>query len=345
VKHLLWIVAFFALLIAGCKQNPTSPAAPTNPSVSHAVYILSQGNYGSDEAALSVYDESSGVVYNNLFEAANNGEHLGDVGQDIKLSGGNMYLTMDASQGLFELRQTDHKLLRKADPSHIATPYDLLVDSIDNRLFVGDLYANSVVAFSLDSLKYLQTIQVTDNPQGMVLADGKVYVCDSIVTVFTASTGHVLRTLTGGTMPVNAALSAAGEVLICYAGVDSSDPGELLGFDPFADTLTRSIVFPGALAGSIAVDNLDYAYVVGVTPDSYAGGPIHKINLANNEVQLNLIAGTYYTVAFNPYTGELVITNVENFEGNGTVSIASATGTLKKTFTAGIIPGAIAFSW
>jgi DNA-binding beta-propeller fold protein YncE len=345
MKHLLWIVACFGLLVAGCKQNPTSPAPPTNPVVSHAVYILNQGNFGSDEAALSVYDESAGVVYNNLFEAANNGEHLGDVGQDIKLSGGNMYLTMDASQGLFELRQSDHKLLRKADPTHIATPYDLLVDSVDNRLFVGDLYANAVVAFSLDSLKYLQTIQVTDNPQGMVLAHGKVYVCDSVVTVFTASTGQIVRTLNGGTMPINAALSAAGEVLICYSGVDSSDPGEVLGFDPVVDTLTRSIVFPGALAGSITVDNLDNAYVVGVTPGSYAGGPIHKINLANNAVQSNLIAGTYYTVAWNPFTGELVVTNVANFEGKGTVSIASADGTLKKTFSVGIIPGAIAFSW
>ena len=90
------IRGLFFLMLAGflsCNENTTGPSTGGNtPAVANGVYILSEGRFGYDEASLSLYDINRDTVYHDVFENANGGMHLGDVGDDIKIGGDKLYV-------------------------------------------------------------------------------------------------------------------------------------------------------------------------------------------------------------------------------------------------------------
>ncbi|MBI1806259.1 MAG: hypothetical protein HYR76_04305 [Ignavibacteria bacterium] len=353
MKYVVFVLIVAALLVGGCKNDPIVPLNPPAPVVAKAIYVLNEGNFGQVEARLSVYDVTRDTVYRDVFEGANHGQHLGSTGDDMKLLNGKAYILMSGSENLDVISLTNHTLLQSANLPGNA-PHDLLLDSARNRAYVTRLYKSSLYVLNLSTLAVLDSIAVGSNPQGMVMNGNDLLVCnsgygsDSTVSVIDATTNMLKTTVRVGQGPTSLAVASNGKIWIACTGNAFGTPATngsifILKSDTYA--VEDSIVFTENLWGSIAMGSDGSAYVIGVSPGSFFGGPMHKINTSTKTVTMSYISGNYYSMGIDGASGDIYLADAKNFSADGIVNIFSKDGTAKKTFAAQKGPGVIAFKY
>jgi len=352
MKRAVVILCSFFLASYGCKKDPTSPPTPPPPPVVKGVYVLNEGNFGDPTGArLTLYDVNSDSTFRDVFEAANNGMHLGSLGDDMKLLDGKAYVLMSGSENIIVLSLSNHMILQSAFfPG--AVPHDLLIDAARNRAYITRLFRASILVINLSTLSVIDSVSVGDNPQGMAMIGNQLYVCNSgygsgrTVSVIDVGADSVNKTLTIGDGPANAAMAPDGKLWVSCTGNAFGMPattGKVFIISPTLNNVTDSISFSENLWGSIAMGTDGHAYVIGVTSGSFYGGPIHRINAASKAVRLNFVGGTFYAVAVDKVTGDLYLADAKNFASDGEVRIYTKDGVLKKAFPAQRGPGVIAF--
>ncbi len=352
-SHKTQLLAIALLAVASCKKDPaTPPDGLIVPPVVKAVYVLNEGNFSDPTGArLTLYDVEKDSVYRNVYEAANGGSSLGNVGDDMKFYRGKAYIVMSGSRNLVVMNLSNHrKELEVTFPG--SAVHDLLIDSVRNRLYVTRLFSRSVYVLNLSSLALIDSIDVGANPQGMALSGNRVFICnsgygsDSTVTVVDATTIRKVATLTLSHGPTGAAVAPDGNVWVaCTGNAFAAVPtfGKVYILNPTTLAKLDSISFTDHLWGSITISSDGYAYILGVTPGSFYGGPVHRIVVATKTVALNFISGTYYSLGYDDVAREIYVSDVREFAGDGIVKIYTNAGALRKTFTAQTGPAVFGF--
>ncbi len=351
------LLLFFGLIILffGCKESPVTidenPPPVEPPVVSEKVYVLNEGNFNDPFGArLSAYDITHDTVYFNVFERANNNLHLGSVGDDLKYLRGRLYILMSRSQSLLVVRGNDEKLTQQYYFS--TTPHDMVIDSNTTRAYITQLYNRSIYVMDLSSFAMVDSVQVGANPQGMLLADSTLYVCnsgygeDSTVTVISTKRDSVMATINVGFGPNAIARLNDGNIIVSCAGNAFSSPprmGKLVIIDHTTHTVSDSVNFSENLFGGVVVDSAGYVYVLGATLNSYYGGPVHRYDPATHSLTMNYITGTYYSITLDESNDDLYLTNVKDFAQDGEVAVFRKDGNLRRVFQAQKGPSAIAF--
>ena len=82
-KHLFPAVA--GLLLAACSPDNEPPMPVPTPTT--AVFVLSEGQFGAGDGAVSVFDKATKTLTLDAFGSANNGAKLGDVVQSMGVQG------------------------------------------------------------------------------------------------------------------------------------------------------------------------------------------------------------------------------------------------------------------
>ena len=80
IFRIILFAAFAALAITAC-EDVTLIVEPTG---IEGILVLNNGNWGANDASLSLYDPEDGAVTGDMFLTANN-QHLGDLGQDMAI--------------------------------------------------------------------------------------------------------------------------------------------------------------------------------------------------------------------------------------------------------------------
>ncbi len=345
--------AIMLALLLGCRNDPAGPVDPgTVPAVVKAVYILNEGDFSDASGArITLYDVQKDSVYTDVFESANGGSHLGNVGDDMKFFNGRAYIVMSGSKNLVVMNLTTNR--KDAEMTFPGSAvHDLLIDSVRNKIFVTRLFSRSLYVLNLSTLAIQDSISVGANPQGMVIASGKLFVCnsgygsDSTVSIINPSNNQLITTVKLAAGPTNAAVATDGKVWVACTGNAFASPptkGKIFILDPATNAIADSITFADNVWGTISIGADGFAYVIGVTPTSFNGGPVHRIAVATKSVVLNFVPGTFYALAFDDVARELYVSDVHDFSGNGDVKIYTAAGALRKTFVAQKGPAVFGF--
>ncbi len=341
------------LSLYGCRNDPAGPGdPPVVPPVAKGVYILNEGDFNSvNDARLTLFDIERDSVFFDVFESANSGAHLGTVGDDMKFYNGRAYIVLSRSQNLVVMNLSNNR--KEAEVFFPGSSvHDLLIDSVGNRLYLTRLFSQSVLVLNLSTLDILDTIMVGSSPQGMALANKKLFVCnsgygsDSTLSVINTTTNDVITTLDVGDGPTQAAVAADGKVWVACTGNAFSAPpttGTIFIIDPQTNSKVDSLLFTENLWGTISIGSDGYAYVIGVTPGSFYGGPVHRVSVATKSIATNFISGTYYGLAFEDVAREIYTADVKNFSGNGEARIYTNAGALRKSFAAQKGPAVFCF--
>jgi len=341
------------LFLSACEGDPTVPI-PGDPigQVVNGIYVLSEGNFGDPEGArLSLYDLDRDTVYGDVFERSNNGMHLGSLGDDIKISDGKLYVLMSGSENLSIVSTSDHGLLQSATYSG-AVPHDLLIDPARGRIYMTMLFSGSILGVDLFTLQPVDTFLVGSNPQGVLLLNDRLFVCntgfgsDKTVSIINLPGDSVESTLTLSDGPTGIVQGPDGRVWVSCTGNSFGAPpttGAVYMLNPFSLAIEDSIMFLENLWGAIAVGNDGSVYLLGATTGSFYGGPVHRLAPGTYAVTLNYIDGTFYGMAVDPSTGNLHVTDVRNLAGEGEVQVFDMSATLVASFPASRGPAAFAF--
>lgn len=352
IRFSFWTFLVIALVIIGCRSNPTEPSVEVPYAVTE-VYVVNEGNFMRGNSTLTVYLPDSAKAYQDVFTTVN-GRPLGDTGNDIVVYAGKVYIVVSGSQKIEVISATDQKSVGTLNISGQRNPYKLVIVN-DAWAYVTNLSDTTVTSFNPSTLQILaDRIRVGKNPQGIAYANGKIYVCnsgfgfDSTVTVLNATTGSLIRTVVVGESPSDIGVGANNVVYVkCDGKSDYGDPtkdtpGSLVAINSDNDIIINKAILPLSTfghPGRMTISSKGYGFFV-------SKNGIQQFRLFNSLIEINaalvspLVA---YGLTLDDSANLLYATDAKDYVQNGEVFVFDLQGTQKAKFQAGVIPGAIAF--
>ena len=148
------------------------------------LYVLCEGNMGSNKATLDYLDLHTGTYYKNIFPSRNPQQvkELGDVGNDVKIYGSKLWLVINCSNKV-EVCTADSAF----SLGHIDIPNCRFLAFDGGSAYVSsyvgqvtdDAVLGSVYRIDTLSLRVTGKVNVGYQPEEMAIVDGKLYVANS----------------------------------------------------------------------------------------------------------------------------------------------------------------------
>lgn len=336
------------LILSSCVKSPTGSVTYYTPPAT-AIYVLNQGNFGQGNSTLTAYFPDSNYTENGLFKLAN-GRALGDVGNDIQLNEGNVYMVINNSDKIEVMDPSTALSVGTVYFPSGTSPYRIAFYIPSNIAYVSDLYTNSVSVVNLASNSVIaaDTIRVGANPYGITSVSGQVFVANSgygsgnTVSVIDAASRKVIKTVNVGEGPTEVEPDANGNVWVVCAGKPGTD-GSIyvidVSNDSVIDSISTGMEIPSFTGHTLAMDTQNgYAYLI-------ADSSVVKLDLKQRTIaNKNLISGSFYSIAVDGATGDVYVTDAKDYKTDGEVYIYSSSGQYTNTsFTTGINPDGIVF--
>lgn len=334
--RIICFAAFAALTFTACeKDKPVEPQTGIK-----GILVLNNGNWGANDASLSLYDIDTKTPAGDLFFTANN-RHLGDLGQDMAVVGDDLYISVNGSQVIFV---TDREL--KIKKTIVAEESGFKLSPRTFATGGGKVYVTYYEGYlgEIDPASYsVRTTAVGPNPDGVAYVGGKLYVANSggylpgfnnTVSVVDASSFKEVSTIEVNCNP--AAVVAGGNGKYVYVN----------SFGNYADIRPKLQVIDVA---SSKVSDVDYTDVknIAMGKDSeflvvtgdYDGNMEIAGSIWRHDADANSKAGKftdsvispYYSISADPGTG-YVFVGTSDYTTNGDVWWFDANGKLQDRF-------------
>jgi len=195
MKLYLFIIFAIVTLMSGCRTDDTIIYAEeedidkkTVASEVIGMYVLNEGNMGSNKCTLDFLDLSDTIIHyqRNIYSERNPNEvkELGDVGNDIQIYGSRLWMVINCSNKVEVCRAKDAVKIGKVDiPNCRYVTFDggyAYVSSYVGPVAVGSNAPRGRV-YKVDTLtlQKVDSVVVGYQPEEMVVVGGKLYVANS----------------------------------------------------------------------------------------------------------------------------------------------------------------------
>lgn len=347
------IVFFAAVFLLSCRKDK-EPFKEFTPSTS-GLYLLNEGNMGSNKATLDFYNLETGVYQQDIFSAANPTIELGlgDVGNDIKIYGSKMYIVVNGSNKVEVLDIKNSKRLGKIDINNCR-----YVAFYKNKAFVTSYDGFVAVIDTTEITRVQKTISVGRQPEEMAVVGDKLYVANSggykvpdneydrTVSVIDLISETEVKKIDVGINLHKLKADQYGDLYVTSRGDYLGEESSLYLIDTKTDVVKKHFNLPVTnlyIHGDIAY-MLSYSYITNAA--TYL-----KLDI-KNEVLLNeklIKDGTEaeikvpYGIAIDPSTGNIYVTDAKDNLSPGTLYIYNSQGNRINSFQTGDIPAHFAF--
>lgn len=350
------------------KISGTTVAKPQHGGGATGLWLLNEGNMGSNKASLDYFDYKRGKFYLNVFSAINPKITLGlgDTGNDVQIYNGMVYAVINGSN-LLEIIDAEsgrHRASVAVDaPRNIAFAGNYAYVSSYSACKPGDAkkYRGSVWKINLATYAVEGKVEAGYQPEGIACADGKVFVANSggynypdydhTLNVIDPNTLEVEKTLDFGLNLGRVAYDGRDGLYVVSSGNYADVGSKIYKVNTATATLCDSIA---TAVSSIAVAG-DSLYILGVeykAPTWEAASSFALYNTRTRAMESGgfITDGTDsrivmpYCVAVNPDNGDIMVADARDFKSPGQLLCYNRAGKLQWTATTGLIPGHIAFA-
>jgi YVTN family beta-propeller protein len=351
VKQLVPLVAGMALL-AAC-----DPDSDVSAPVTTGVYVLSEGQFGVGDGAVSVFDKATKAVTVDAFGSANNGAKLGDVVQSMGVQGTRGYIVVNASdkievvdlpgfksagtiKGLHEPRYFTSTSATRGYVTEWRGPYTGYLPGV---LSILDLSTNTVT----------KSIPVGRNPEQLLALGGRIYVpnsLDNTISVIDEASGTLSSTITVADGPTSLVADKDNNIWVLCSGFVtymSTAPytatrvsaGSLIRFSPGSPASQFKLSFPATsgpsqLRISPSKDQLYY---------SFGGAEYQMSTSATALPATSFIRRRFSGFAIDPGDNTVYAGVSPSYNGNGRVVRYQTTGTAIDSFDVKVGPNGFVF--
>lgn len=362
MKKLYWfasmLICALGVTLTSCDNDDDSipePEIPAIPTETSRVYILNGGMDGQNNAALSLIDKENNDVTADIFKKVN-GRALGDMGQSMILYGSKLYISVYRSNTVEVLEAATAKVISTLKPVDDAgkprSPRMLASHEGKVYLTTFDGYVAKIDTTSLTIEGY---VAVGPNPEGLAIANGKIYTADtdglnwpstsdklSVVDIASfKKTGDV----TVGLNPNHIFSDSEGDIYaICY-GDYKVGADMLYRVDTKADKAT--VINDVNVTKMCVKNDTAYCYVANYyNPDGKAA---FTFDLKTDKVinptfvkDFSVFTSDPSIIGVDPVSGEVYF-GIASYYQNDDIFVFDKEGTLKKTIEVAMSPSAFAF--
>lgn len=378
------VLAIALVAAAGCRKEdtlrflPGENGEPSDYEVVDAavdasaepsgIYLVNEGNQGSNKARLDFLNFHNGFYIRDVFTEYNPEvvKGLGDTGNDVQVYKGKVFVAVNGSHKVEIMDAYSMKRLAQVDvPNCRFIAFDgncayvtsyVAKDEESLKTQKGALYC-----IDLDTYKVTGQVTVGYQPEQLVIMDGKAYVAnsgglakdyDNTVSVVDLKSMKVEYDIEVAVNLQLMLVDAEGTIWVSSIG-NYRDVSSTLNYlvkkgDKYELGGTVNVpVSSMALAG-------DKIYVIGTTYNPTTWKPTTTYNIVNAKTR-KLESGSFitdgtesdittaYTVTVNPGNGDIYVTDAKDYVSSGTLHCYTGSGKRKWSVRTGDIPDRIAF--
>ena len=370
----LWVAVCLFLCLACREDLPVlrseseAVSRPGSPHEIKGMFVLNEGNMGSNKCTLDFLDFRSGFYTRNIYPERNPEvvKELGDVGNDLQVYGNRLYAVINCSHYV--------EVMDVRTAQHIGS---VNVTNCRYIVFAGDkAYVSSyagpvqidpnarpgkIVEFDVNTLQITREVVVGYQPEEMVIKDGLLYVANSggyrfpnydrTVSVVDLGTFEVVNTIDVAINLHRMKLAPDGLSYVSSRGDDYGTKSDVFVIDPEAQRVVGRL---GVAASEMCMDgdelyliSVEWSYVSGKNEIRYTLYDTRKREI----LPRNFITdGTEkdisipYGLGVNPETKEIFVSDATNYVTPGYLYCFSPEGKLKWKVRTGDIPAHFAFT-
>jgi DNA-binding beta-propeller fold protein YncE len=365
---------FIVLILSSCRKDPEI-FPPEEEPVTHpeftsiqGFYLLNEGNMGSNKSTLDYFDYETGVYHRNIYAEINPAvpKELGDVGNDIAIYGGKLYAVINCSN---KIEVMDAKTTKRIGQINIPNCRNIIfhngfayVTSYAGPIEINPEYQQIGYVAKIDtaSLQMIDKCLVGLQPDGLAIANGKIYVANSggyltpnyenTISIIDVASFKELQRLVVAPNLHRVCADNHGNVWANTRGDYYGNPSKLFCIDSKTDQLTDSI---NIIVSNFHLDE-DNLYLIGagwnyVTMSNEINYGV--VNVVSKQIisRKFILDGTEtkisvpYGIAVHPITKDIYVTDAKNYINPGTLYCFDKTGKKKWEVRTGDIPAHFAF--
>ena len=334
------------------KDDDNNNAAPEITSAKK-VFILNEGNWNGNNASLDIYYPDGEKTYQSKVYAAQNGEILGDTGQDLLYYGGKVYVSVWGSSYLAKLDSTGKVIEKHNFTAEEGQPRYLAAK--DGFVYVST-YGGKVAKFDTASIVAPKGfVEVGPHPEEMCVKDNYLYTVisgdynvkyENKIAVVDLSSFTFKENIEILDDPTNI-LSFKDKLYVVYYSDPMSGVQAILEVDPAAKSY--KVMADGS---KLATDGANLYYIHSATdwsdyPNVKTVTTFHKYGSSDNFLDLTstpeLSSSIIYLFDIDPDNGDFYL-GITDTQTSGTVYRFDKTGKFIAKFeTSGLNPNHAVF--
>lgn len=334
MRFIIYIVILTAL--TGCIND--KPNDTLQPQVilsnGHKVYVTNEGNYGSNNASVSLYDLGNGSVVNDIYKTQNN-LTLGDVCQSMTKINNYYYLVVNNSGKIVIVAADDFKI--QTTISGFNSPRYILPVS-QNKAYVSDLYANAISIIDLNSNTKTGSIVCSGWTEQMTLLYNKAFVTNmksNYVYVINTTNDQITDSVLVGPNAGSLVIDKNSKLWVLSSGNSSASIiGKLSRINPLTLAVEATYNFSNSDHPSNLCLNSTHDVLY------FLNTHVYSMNITDNNLPVSaLISGTshtYYGLAVSDKDNNVYVSDAIDYIQKSTIMLYSSTGQLQTSFKAGI---------
>ena len=354
-KHIAPFLAALALL-AACDPKREDTPVPA-PARTTGVFVLSEGQFGAGDGAVSVFDKATKALTVDAFGSANGGAKLGDVVQSMGVQGTRGYIVVNASKKIEVVNLPDFKTagtIGGLDQPRYFTSTSATRGYVTEWRGPFTGYLPGVLSIlNLGTNTVTSRVPVGRNPEQLLALGGKIYVpnsLDNTVSVVDEASGTVSSTITVSDGPTSMVADKDGNVWVLCSGFVTylSVPpytetrvsnGALIRFNPSSPATQLKLAFPATASPSNlrinpAKDQLYYAF----------GGAEYQVSVAATALPAAPFLRRRFTgFAIDPRDNTIFAGISPSFSSNGRFIRYQPSGVAIDSFTVKVGPNGFVF--
>lgn len=378
------VLAIALVAAAGCRKEdtlrflPGENGEPSDYEVVDAavnasaepsgIYLVNQGNQGSNKARLDFLNFHNGFYIRDVFTEYNPEvvKGLGDTGNDVQVYKGKVFVAVNGSHKVEIMDAYSMKRLAQVD-----VPNCRFIAFDGNHAYVTSYVAKdkealktqkgALYCIDLDTYKVTGQVTVGYQPEQLVIRDGKAYVANS--GGYVAGYDDTISVVDLKSMKVEYDIKVAVNLELMLVDADGviwvSSRGNYIDVSSTLNYLVKK-GDKYELGGSVNVPVSSMAlagdkiYVIGSTYTPPAWALTTTYNIVNAKTR-KLESGSFitdgtesdittaYTVTVNPGNGDIYVTDAKDYVSSGTLHCYTGSGKHKWSVRTGDIPDRIAF--
>lgn len=378
------VLAIALVAAAGCRKEdtlrflPGENGEPSDYEVVDAavdaaaepsgIYLVNQGNQGSNKARLDFLNFHNGFYIRDVFTEYNPEvvKGLGDTGNDVQVYKGKVFVAVNGSHKVEIMDAYSMKRLAQVD-----VPNCRFIAFDGNCAYVTSYVAKdketlktqkgALYRIDLDTYKVTGQVTVGYQPEQLVIRDGKAYVANS--GGYVAGYDNTVSVVDLKSMKVEYDIEVAVNLELMLVDAEGTIWVSSRGNYSDVSSTLKYLVKKGGkyeLGGSVNVPVSSMAlagdkiYVIGTTYIPPTWKPTTTYNIVNVKTR-ELESGSFitdgtesdiataFTVTVNPGNGDIYVTDAKDYVSSGTLHCYTGSGKHKWSVRTGDIPGRIAF--